>query len=525
MNMDKLPTESCETIQSVHSDIVLPQLADFESYLSTIKTQQVIFEDASRSLKHPLSKIELRYAETSPEDFNFHASVLFPASQTKNLREERWQTISSKYIGELLESRDVKIHILDHQTDDLYAVIDDENAAWIHFESGTSLCAVSVSLEKLNEIDFVNRDSGEEVGDTEPNIPKTLDRYETMKAICEFWSVAIDSTVDQFGKDSVFDNSKQKIEIVVSSPDQESGSKELVLAKGAVEEFISGVSIPEKEKISSKNEGFELIGGLTHAIARLREIAAVYQNPEGAEMYGISGRHFVLHGPAGTGKTSLVRAFAHEIGAEINFVDSTDLVDKYIGNSGKLTKQLFDEAKKQENLTVIFFDEFDALARKNSHESTERVDVKKLLNQMIDDVSKNHPNIIIAAATNADVLDLESSLVRSGRIEAIGAPAPNDKERIDVWAAVLHRSWLGFQKNHEIVFDSHGNEYIETFTPYDNDINPVELAESTNEMTGADFEIILERARRKCFLHYQKTGEALKVSQVDLLREIKNFGL
>ena len=173
---------------------------------------------------------------------------------------------------------------------------------------------------------------------------------------------------------------------------------------------------------------------------------------------------------------------------------------------------------------IGFFDEVDSLANQGSLGTSERTDSKNCLNGAIDDIAKNHPNIIIAAATNADIDDLEESLMRSGRLEPIGAPAPNEEERVDVWSAVIHKSFLDFSAANELGFTSDGVAVSSAFVPYENNIDPIALAHETDGMTGADFEVILERARRRCYRLYRSSGEVTKVSQADLLREIHQFG-
>jgi SpoVK/Ycf46/Vps4 family AAA+-type ATPase len=281
---------------------------------------------------------------------------------------------------------------------------------------------------------------------------------------------------------------------------------------------------PTVELEASLDNGFALIGGLSGAKARLQAISEVHKNPEAAALYGIGSSHFLLHGPPGTGKTSLARAFAYEINAEFYPVNSTDIIDKWVGSSGKGLQAVFEKAKEIDGKVVVFFDEFDTLALKGGSQNAERIDVKKQLNIVIDELTESYPDIVFAAATNLDLDQIESSLLRSGRLETIGAPAPNDTERIDIWSAVLYQGHIDFGAQSQLAFDEEGNELVPRFNPYADDINPIELALKTEGMTGADFKQILDRARMYCFTRYSQYGEQLQVTHQMLLAQIEQFG-
>lgn len=151
--------------------------------------------------------------------------------------------------------------------------------------------------------------------------------------------------------------------------------------------------------------------------------------------------------------------------------------------------------------------------------------LRKILNVQLEDIAKNHPNIIVAAATNADLDDLEPSLIRSGRIESIGVPAPNQDERFDIFGLILFKSIQRTSGDNELQFTEEGTyQSTNQFNLYNSDLNLCEIAQLSDGMTGADFEVILERARKKHFMHFRKTGEYRSVSQQDLLREIREFG-
>src|SRR4029077_2070011 len=92
-------------------------------------------------------------------------------------------------------------------------------------------------------------------------------------------------------------------------------------------------------------------------------------------------RGIMLYGPPGTGKTMLARAVAAEAGVPFHYASGSDFVEKYVGVGAKRIRDLFARARKLGS-GVIFFDEFDALAKSrggpNSHEEREQT-----LNQLL----------------------------------------------------------------------------------------------------------------------------------------------
>src|SRR5699024_10458588 len=123
----------------------------------------------------------------------------------------------------------------------------------------------------------------------------------------------------------------------------------------------------------------------------------------------------------------LARALAGE--SDVNFIHvaGPELVDKYVGESEKAIREVFERAR-QTSPTIVFFDEIDALAsrRGDSHEVTERV-VSQLLTEL--DGMTDSPNLMVLAATNRmDALD--PALLRPGRLEShVEIPLPDEAAR------------------------------------------------------------------------------------------------
>lgn len=71
-------------------------------------------------------------------------------------------------------------------------------------------------------------------------------------------------------------------------------------------------------------------------------------------------RGILFYGPPGTGKTSLAKNIAYSVRATFLSVDVSNLIDSYVGESERLLRMLFRQAKEMAPC-VVFLDEVDSL--------------------------------------------------------------------------------------------------------------------------------------------------------------------
>ena len=215
--------------------------------------------------------------------------------------------------------------------------------------------------------------------------------------------------------------------------------------------------------------GFDKVANLDEVKQRLIE-AVVWpmQDPARFERLGIDPpKGILLHGPPGTGKTFVVKALANEAGAAFFSVKGAELLDKYVGESERGVRDVFNRARAA-SPSIIFFDEFDALApvRGNSTNSVTDSVVAALLTE-IDGVSDRGQVSVIAATNHKDLID--SALLRAGRFEThlyLGLPpAPSRRALLDI-----------------------------TDVPLADDVDLDVLAESTDGLSFADLTGVLREA-------------------------------
>lgn len=181
---------------------------------------------------------------------------------------------------------------------------------------------------------------------------------------------------------------------------------------------------------------FSGVGGLSEQIRELREVIELpLKNPELFTRVGIRPpKGVLLYGPPGTGKTLLAKAVAAQIGANFIFSPASGIVDKYIGESARLIREMFSYAKEHEPC-IIFMDEIDAIGGRRFSEGTSadreiQRTLMELLNQM-DGFDYLGQTKVIMATNRPDTLD--PALLRPGRLDRkIEIPLPNEVGRLSI---------------------------------------------------------------------------------------------
>lgn len=198
-----------------------------------------------------------------------------------------------------------------------------------------------------------------------------------------------------------------------------------------VDPLVYNMSIEDPGNVS-----FEEVGGLSDQIRELREVIELpLLNPELFSRVGVKApKGVLLYGPPGTGKTLLARAVAATL--DINFlkVVSSAIVDKYIGESARIIREMFAYARDH-SPCIIFMDEIDAIGGRrfsegNSSDREVQRTLMELLNQM-DGFDELGQVKLIMATNRPDTLD--PALLRPGRLDRkIEIPLPNEQGRLDI---------------------------------------------------------------------------------------------
>ena len=164
------------------------------------------------------------------------------------------------------------------------------------------------------------------------------------------------------------------------------------------------------------------IGGVDQQIKDLiQSVELPLLNPEAFKKMGIEPpKGVLLTGPPGTGKTMLAKAVANSTSATFLGMVGSELAQKYIGEGGRLVRELFDLAR-QRAPAIIFIDEIDAIGSKRLDSSTSGDrEVQRTLMQLLAEMDgfNSLENVKIIAATNRPEL-LDRALLRPGRFDRV----------------------------------------------------------------------------------------------------------
>ncbi|EOB11746.1 Cell division control protein 48 E, partial [Nosema bombycis CQ1] len=144
----------------------------------------------------------------------------------------------------------------------------------------------------------------------------------------------------------------------------------------------------------------------------------------------------LLHGPPGCGKTLLARAVSNMSHCNFISVKGPELISKYVGDSEKEIRKLFDKAKQLQPC-VVFFDEIDSLcSKRKGNEFGNRI-VNQILT-LLDGLDDRGEVYMIGATNRLNIID--EALLRPGRFDKIiEVPLPIFSESIEIFLKCIRK--------------------------------------------------------------------------------------
>ncbi len=161
-------------------------------------------------------------------------------------------------------------------------------------------------------------------------------------------------------------------------------------------------------------------------------LSAVHHDWGTGRAWNESGLSVLFAGPPGTGKTMAAEAIARDLKMPMYRIDLSQVVNKYIGETEKNLRRLFDAADAAD--VILFFDEADALFGKrtevkDAHDRYANLEVSYLLERM-----ERFRGMAILASNRKK--DLDEAFMRRLR-HVVQFPLPGPDERLRIWQAVL----------------------------------------------------------------------------------------
>ncbi len=175
----------------------------------------------------------------------------------------------------------------------------------------------------------------------------------------------------------------------------------------------------------------------------LREIAAhVRQRTKVYKEWGFAGKgerglgiSALFAGTSGTGKTMSSEVLAGELELDLYRIDLSSVVSKYIGETEKNLRRVFDAAES--GATILLFDEADAIFGKrsdvkDSHDRYANMEVSYLLQRM-----ESYQGLAILTTNLKDSLD--TAFLRRIRF-VVKYSFPDAKDRAEIWRRIFPKN-------------------------------------------------------------------------------------
>ena len=269
------------------------------------------------------------------------------------------------------------------------------------------------------------------------------------------------------------------------------------------DDFLAGLRDVEpsatREFFIEKSEStFASLGGL-HDVKRMLD-AVVEHSHMHAEIYEQLGlappRGILLVGPAGTGKTAMVRALSGEKQIPLIAIDGPQLYSKWLGDSERALREVFKKARRAAPC-ILFFDTIDALAPRFAADQFATDVYQRILSQLLREIDnlRDVKGVILLAATDRPER-IEPALLRSGRFDYILPLAkPDAGERVAIMRLCCGR------------------------VPLAPDVDFQELSGQMEGLTGADIESLCKKATLSAIVEFQHGARTapLKVTRSDFL--------
>jgi len=172
---------------------------------------------------------------------------------------------------------------------------------------------------------------------------------------------------------------------------------------------------------------------LSQIAVHVRQRAKVYFTwgfeSKGSRGLGISA---LFAGASGTGKTMAAEVLAKELRLDLYRIDLSQVVSKYIGETEKNLRRVFDAA--DEGAAVLLFDEADALFGKrsdvkDSHDRYANIEVSYLLQRM-----EAYRGLAVLTTNRKSALD--QAFLRRIRF-VVEFPFPEAAQRAEIWRRIF----------------------------------------------------------------------------------------
>lgn len=147
--------------------------------------------------------------------------------------------------------------------------------------------------------------------------------------------------------------------------------------------------------------------------------------------YG-GGITVLFSGPPGTGKTMAAQVIAAELHMELYKIDLSQVIDKYVGETEKNIRHIFEQAKKSNS--VLFFDEADSIFNKRLEASGANERFANIESSLLLQCIEEYSGITILATNNFSSID--GAFIRRFKYYLL-FKEPDEQIRYEIWKSVI----------------------------------------------------------------------------------------
>jgi transitional endoplasmic reticulum ATPase len=254
--------------------------------------------------------------------------------------------------------------------------------------------------------------------------------------------------------------------------------------------------IPKEWTLSEKPKiRFDDIAGLDDVKEQIRlKMILPFTHPDKAKAYKVkTGGGILLYGPPGTGKTMIAKAVAGELDATFFAIAPSEILNKWVGESEKNIRKLFDAARACEK-AVIFIDEVDSLVPKRRDSEAGGV-MQRVVPQILAELDgfdvKEGQSVMFMGATN-EPWNIDYAMLRPGRLDEkvyVGLPDLVARRKI------LDLNLRGIPLTADVTLDA--------------------LAGRLEGYSGADIAYLCRRTAEQMFLASVNAAENPPLSEID----------
>ncbi len=224
----------------------------------------------------------------------------------------------------------------------------------------------------------------------------------------------------------------------------------------------------------------------------------------------------LLYGPAGTGKSLILRIMGTLTPFPFFLVDVGNTGSKYINESANKLDRYFRRVANiaaDKGAAIICFDEIDGLlmTRDNTQAHTEDHKVVTTFTKHMDGLS-SCSGVYVIAATNMELEQMDPAVIRAGRFDTkFYVGLPDEKSRADIFKLHLEKR--------EAIAKKAGNPLFMLKIDY------AALASKTSEFSGADINSLLKEVCNQKRRKMISAHEYNPVTTGDLIKAISLYQL